>query len=468
MMQIRTASIPAVVGVGVLLSVVAMGGQAVITPPDNKYTPAQDVELGQQAAKDVEQQLPMLGDRKVTSFVTTTGERLVDAIPRDLRHSEFRYAFKVVNVKEINAFALPGGPMYVNRGMIEAAKTQGEVAGVMAHEISHVALRHGTAQATKATKYEIGTLLGAVVGSIIGGNVGSAVAQGTQFGLGAAFLRFSREFEREADLLGSHIMAAAGYSPTEMASMFRTIEEQGGSGGPEWLSSHPDPGNRYEAISREATLVKVQNPVRDTRGFTDAKAQLRSMAPAPTTENATRTSTNSGAPPAADAPLDPGRVSPPSSTYTAYTEGNLFRVRVPSNWRELPGTNAVTFAPDGAYGTVGGRSVFTHGMEIGVTPNDTRDVRTATNELIASLTRGNPNLGQPSRYERVKIGGRQGLQTVMSNTSDATGQREHIAVFAVLLSDDSLFHAIGVAPQDRSNDYTRTFREVVRSIQIME
>jgi hypothetical protein len=141
---------------------------------------------------------------------------------------------------------------------------------------------------------------------------------------------------------------------------------------------------------------------------------------------------------------------------------------VPSNWRELPGTNAVTFAPDGAYGTVGGRSVFTHGMEIGVSPNDTRDVRTATNELIASLTRGNPNLGQPSRYERVKIGGRQGLQTVMSNTSDATGQREHIAVFAVLLSDDSLFHAIGVAPQDRSNDYTRTFREVVRSIQIME
>lgn len=97
--------------------------------------------------------------------------------------------------------------MYVNRGMIAAAQSQGEVAGVMAHELSHVALRHGTAQATKATKYEIGTLLGAVLGSIIGGNVGSAVAQATQFGLGTAFLRFSRAFEREADLLGSHIMA---------------------------------------------------------------------------------------------------------------------------------------------------------------------------------------------------------------------------------------------------------------------
>jgi predicted Zn-dependent protease len=115
--------------------------------------------------------------------------------------------------------------LYINRGMIEASRTEGEVASVIAHEIGHVALRHGTAQATKATKYEIGTLLGAIVGSIIGGNVGSAVAQGTQFGLGTAFLRFSREFERQADLLGSHIMAAGGYDPLEMASMFKTIEK---------------------------------------------------------------------------------------------------------------------------------------------------------------------------------------------------------------------------------------------------
>src|SRR6185436_2558099 len=203
---------------GVLVSVMALGAQTVITPPSNKYTPAQDVELGQKAAAEVEQQLPLLREADVSSFIESTGRRLVDAIPSDLRHPEFRYAFQVVNAREINAFALPGGPMYVNRGMIEAAHSSGEVAGVMAHELSHVALRHGTAQATKATKYEIGTLLGAVVGSIIGGNVGSAVAQGTQFGLGTAFLRFSREFERQADLLGSHIMAEAGYSPLEMAS----------------------------------------------------------------------------------------------------------------------------------------------------------------------------------------------------------------------------------------------------------
>src|SRR5262249_23361820 len=151
-------------------------------------TPAQDVELGRQAAAQAEQQLPIMHDEVTSSYVNSLGHRLVAAIPENLRHPEFRYTFEVVNVKEINAFALPGGPMFVNRGMIEAAHDEGEVAGVMAHELSHVVLRHGTAQASKATKYEIGELAGAVLGAIIGGRVGSIVAQGTQFGLGAAFL----------------------------------------------------------------------------------------------------------------------------------------------------------------------------------------------------------------------------------------------------------------------------------------
>ena len=114
-------------------------------------------------------------DDAVTSYVEDIGRRLVDAIPPDQQHPEFRYTFEVVNVREINAFALPGGPMFVNRGMIEAAQTEGEVAGVMAHEISHVVLRHGTAQASKATKYQIGQIAGAIPGAIIGGRVGTVV-----------------------------------------------------------------------------------------------------------------------------------------------------------------------------------------------------------------------------------------------------------------------------------------------------
>jgi len=193
-----------------MLSAVVLTAQTTVSPPDNKYTPAQDVELGHRAASEVRQQLPVLRDENVKSYVEKVGRRLVAAVPPDLRHSEFQYSFDVVNVKEINAFALPGGPMFVNRGMLEAAQNEGQVAGVMAHELSHVILRHGTAQASKATKYEIGEIAGAVIGAIIGGRVGNVVAQGTQFGLGTAFLRFGREYERQADIEGSHLMARAG------------------------------------------------------------------------------------------------------------------------------------------------------------------------------------------------------------------------------------------------------------------
>src|SRR5215213_1359732 len=162
--------------VAICLSVGVLSAQTKITAPKNKYDPKQDVQLGREAAAEVEKQLPLLKDDNVTSFVSDIGQRLVESIPAELRHPEFNYSFKVVNVREINAFALPGGPMYVNRGMIEAAKTEGEVAGVVAHELSHVALRHGTAQATKATPYQIGTVAGAILGAIVGGNVGNVIA----------------------------------------------------------------------------------------------------------------------------------------------------------------------------------------------------------------------------------------------------------------------------------------------------
>src|SRR6266516_7738428 len=216
--SVRTTTVLAVV-----LSTALVTAQTKITPPSNNYTAEQDVQLGREASVQVRQELPILHDDAVTSYVQDLGRRLVSAIPPELQHREFSYTFEVVNVREINAFALPGGPMFVNRGMIEAAATEGEVAGVMAHELSHVVLRHGTAQAGKATKYEIGQLLGSILGAIIGGRVGSVVAQGTRVGLGAAFMRFSREFERQADIEGSHLMARAGYDPRDMASMFKLI-----------------------------------------------------------------------------------------------------------------------------------------------------------------------------------------------------------------------------------------------------
>ena len=455
--------------ISLLVSATALSSQTVITEPKNKYTPAEDVQLGRQAAQEVERQLPMLNDANVDSFIQSLGQRLVQAIPKQFDHPEFRYSFDVVNVREINAFALPGGPMYVNRGMIAQARTQGEVASVIAHEISHVALRHGTAQATKATKYEVGTMLGAVLGSIIGGKTGSVVSGVTEFGLGTAFLRFGREFERQADILGSHIMAEAGFDPREMASMFQTIQKQGGSGGPEFLSSHPDPGNRAAAITKEASMLQVRNPVRDTGEFRSIQTQLRQLPAAPTTEQATRAgagrNTGRSTSPSVGGTLDPRRVSAPSSTYTTYSEGDLFRISVPSNWREMPANDSVTFAPDGAFGDAEGQGVVTHGMVVGVARADNRDLRTATEGFVASLAQGNPNMSRPAAYQRANSAGRQWLRTTATNRSPGTSQNERLAIYTTQLADGNLFYAIGVSPDDEFADYDATFRRVIGTIQ---
>src|SRR5262249_48990776 len=353
------------------------------------------------------------------------GRRLVDAIPPDLRHPQFHYTFEPVNVREINAFALPGGPMFVNRGMLEAAATEGEGAGVMAHGLSHVALRHGTAQGSKASKYEVGQAAGAILGAIIGGGLGRVVAQGTQFGIGMSFLRFSRDFEKQADLEGAQIMASAGYDARDMANMFRTIEKQGGAGGAQWLGRHPDPGNGVEYITQEADTLPVTNPIRDSKAFQQIQAHLKQLPRAPTTEEATRragrsagTTGSSGG----ETRAPRGSVEAPAANYHAYTEGNLFRVSVPDNWRELQGTSKeVTFAPEGGYGQVNGQSVFTHGIQFGVGRNETHDLQTATQELIDSLAHGNPNLSRPGSFDRINLADRRGLRTTMSNRSEVTG-----------------------------------------------
>src|SRR2546425_6536984 len=196
-------------------------GQTKIAYHSNRFKPADDVRLGRQAAAEAEQQFPLLRDAEVTAFVESVGQRLVASIPPEFRHPEFRFYFKVINARDINAFALPGGPMYVNRGMIEAARTEGEMAGVMAHELSHVALRHGTAQATKAQKYAVGAGVAGILGTILGG---PAVGQLAQLPIGAYFLRYSREYETEADVLGAQIMARAGDRPHDLAKLVKTIE----------------------------------------------------------------------------------------------------------------------------------------------------------------------------------------------------------------------------------------------------
>jgi len=333
-----------------------------------------------------------------------------------------------------------------------------------------VILRHGTAQASKAQKYEIGAVAGQVLGAIIGGGWGQVIAQGSQFGLSTAFLRFSREYEQQADILGSHLMASAGYDPRDMASMFKTIEKQGGPGGPQWLSDHPNPGDRAAYITKEAQSLRVVNPVGDSPAFSQIQARLKQMAPAPTTEQATRTASGrpTGTSGGGDTRPPTGRVPPPSSSFRTYSEGDLFKVSVPSNWRELPGQNSVTFAPDGAHGQTNGQSVFTHGVELGSARNETHNLETSTTELVESLAQANPGLSRSTAFDRVTVAGRPGLRAVLSNNQSATGQPESIAIFTTQLRDGNLFFALAVAPRTDFDSYRGVFDKVIRSIQLME
>jgi Zn-dependent protease with chaperone function len=440
--------------------------QTQISYHSNKYSASDDVKVGQQAAAEVEQQMPILRDAEVTSYVEQIGRRLVNAIPPQFQHSEFRYYFKVVNASDINAFALPGGPMYVNRGMIEAARNEGEVAGVMAHELSHVALRHGTAQATKAQKYQYGAIAGAILGSIIGGGLGQVVGQGSQMAVGAYFLKFSREYETEADILGAQIMARAGYDPRDLANMFRTIERQSGGGGGGFLSDHPSPANRYQRIMQEAAMLRVASPpVENTAEFRSIQERLRGQGRAPSMAEIAR---NGQRNPQGEGQQSPdyggqvGRVSYPSSRYRTYTGGNLFRVDYPDNWRELPAGNSIWLAPEGGYG----QNTFTHGVNIGIEQAQSNNLRQATDAFISRLAQGSRSLRQQGGYQRGTIDGQTALATTLSNVNEATGQAEVVNIYTTLLRDGTLFYMIAVAPQRDYRSFQGAFNRVLSSIQL--
>ena len=443
----------------------SVAAQTQIKYHSNKFSVQDDVKLGRQAAQEAEQQFPLLNDEQIRGYVERVGERLVAAIPQQFQHPEFDYYFKVVNARDINAFALPGGPMYVNRGMIEAARTEGEMAGVMAHEISHVALRHGTAQATKSQKYSTLAAIAGIAGAVITRNPN--VGQLAQAPFAVYLLKFSREYETEADILGAQIMAQAGYDPRDLANMFRTIEQQGGGGGG-FLSDHPSPKDRYARINREAQNLRVTNPNRDTREFARVQERLRGYGQAPSMAEIAQSGQRYPAGENTSYPnnMPSGRVEYPSSRYqnVSIFNGGV-RVNVPSNWRQINESNSVWFAPQGGYGSVNGQPVFTHGTNFGVAQTNSRNLQQATNEIINNFAQGNRNLRSSGGYQRTTVDGRQALWAQLSNVNEATGQPETIRLITTQLRNGQVLYIVAVTPQGERN-FNNAFQNVLQSVRI--
>jgi Zn-dependent protease with chaperone function len=436
-------------------------GQVQIKAPSNPYSPAKDVELGRQAAAEVERQLPLIDDAEVERYVSRIGQRLVESIPREFQHPEFRYSFRVVNVRDLNAFALPGGFTYINRGMIEAAHSEGELAGVMAHEISHVALRHGTAQQAKAQKYAIGAVAGQILGAIIGGGLGGVIAQGSQLGIGTYFLKFSREYERQADALGAMIIADAGYDPRDLANVFRTIESQGGSGAPEWLSSHPNPGNRYEAIMREADRLQVRNPVRNTEDFFRIQARLRQLPRAPSMEEIAR---GGGRTPQSRTRRTSSRAGEMPSRYfeTFRANNGLFQIGYPSNWEVFSQSGAdATFAPSWALdGNEVTRGAIVGYFELPRQPYSNLDE--AMNAVITQFRQSNPDLREEQRARyRGRLSGLEALATFLSSRN-AMGEVERDWLI-VRPTAQGFVYIIFIAPEREFAQLRPTFEAMIRS-----
>ncbi|HEY7189075.1 MAG TPA: M48 family metallopeptidase [Vicinamibacterales bacterium] len=446
--------------------------QAAIKLPKNKYTPQQDVELGLKAAAEVRQQYPIIKDERISAYLTKLGDRLVAVAPPELKQPVYQYSFTPVNLKDINAFALPGGPMFVQRGMFDAAASEGEVVGVMAHELSHVLLRHGTANATKASNpwLQIGQMAGAVGGAVVGGAAGSAIAQGSQVGLGSLLLRYSRDFEKQADLLGAQIMAKAGYDPRALAHMFETIakeaKESGGGGTPQWMSSHPDPGNRTVYITKEAQSLTIAQAA-DTSEFAPIKTAFAALPAAKTSGELAKGKGGSGGE-ALQSVGTPGQpIPPPSAQYQNLTGGKIFHASVPDNWTSLSSQTTIKVVPQNGYGPLNGQTVFTHGIEFGVAKTASRDLHEATKAWLQGVAQNNPDLRVAGTQTNATISERAALATPLVNPSPLGGQ-ERIVVYTTFVNEGTLFYYLTLTPEKDAQAFQDTFQRIGASIRLAQ
>jgi beta-barrel assembly-enhancing protease len=240
---------------GLLMALAWAQGPTKFRPGFNLFSKEQDVQVGQESAAQVRKQMTMVKDPFLNQYVSNVGKRLANA--QEAKDSGFPFTFEVVADPSINAFALPGGPMFINTGLLKAVDNEAQLAGVMGHEMSHVILRHGTNQATKSQMIQLPAVLGS---QMAGGSMMGQLAQlGIGLGANSVLLKFSRGAESQADLLGSHLMAESGYDPVQMAKFFQKLEADGGARGPQFFSDHPNPGNRQAAIQREVTRMPQQH-----------------------------------------------------------------------------------------------------------------------------------------------------------------------------------------------------------------
>ena len=425
-----------------------------LKPGWNRFSAQDDISLGKRAAGDAEKQLPLCNAPKVDAYLTQLGTRLAQKLPTG--GVQYPFEFHCVNDKAINAFALPGGYVFVNRGAIEAADNEAQLAGVMAHELSHVALRHGTNQATKAMLAD--TVLGSF-GAVFGDSAGGALLTTLgSFTAGGVLLRYSRTAESQADVLGTQVLYDAGYDPRAMAQFFEKLEaETKGKNPPEFFSDHPNPEHRVGRVDEEVEKLGgvPPNAKRDSAEFEAIKHEVLAL---PVVKKPV--------PGAAGAVAAP---APPSLNFAEY-QASSYTLKYPDNWKKYPDSNGggVSFAPEGGLVDDGsGHSTLAYGLIIGVAqakgdPNDGTALNNATSQVIQDLQRSNPSMKITRQGERLRLNGQPGLSTYLSNVSPAGGQETDWLV--TVLHSEGLVYFVCVAPQSAYDSYDKAFSSILDSV----
>lgn len=442
----RTVMRFAVIFLLVLMSVPELSAQrSQLKPPWNMYSPQTDVQVGKQNAELMERHLVLCNDPRVDAYLTQLGLRLAAKLPT--RGVQYPWEFHCVNSKEINAFALPGGFVFVNRGAIEVSDNEAQLAAVMAHELSHVALRHGTAQASKA---QLARGAAGVFGNLFGGSTGGALlTQGVALGAGGVLLHYSRTDETQADVLGTQALYDAGYDPRAMAQFFEKLEgETKGKNPPQFLSDHPNPGNRVERVDEE--IDKLGGPPADAkRDSAEFEAIKREVLALPVVK--------SRAPEFAAAP------PPPSGNFAEF-EGAAYRVKYPDNWKKYEESGTATFAPDNAISQSG---ALAYGMIVSLNKiqsdtNDAHALEAATRQYIQGLEKTNPGMRVARESGRVKVNGETGLSTYLTNDSPAGGQETDWLI--TVLRPEGLLSFLCVAPRAAYADYEKVFTAMLDTV----
>ena len=412
-----------------------------LKPGWNLFSPQQDVELGREASTEITKEKPLVRNARLEAYVTRVGHILMQSP----HAGNWAYEFHVINDKNVNAFALPGGFVYINTGAIDACENEAQLAGVMAHEMSHVNLRHGTHQITKAAPVQLASML---AGALFGrGMLGQLAKAGIGLTAGSVLLRFSRTAEAEADYNGVEIMADVGYNPLELAHFFEKLESKGGQGNnrlAEFLSDHPNPGNRVKAIEDEVREVPQKRYVTAKTNDFGAMKDVALHIPPPEKRATAR----------------------PSVDLKEYN-GRSFSMRYPSNWQVLTDeaqSKVVTIAPaDGIVQTGGGTSIG-YGLEVSFYQPDegTIDLERDTQAFIRQLASSNPDL-RAERSEPVSVGGQRALATMLRNRSPFPNETE-VDWLVTTPRPEGLFYVIFIVPQSEFDRVRGVLDQVLQSV----